>query len=147
MSDFPTTVRILEDVLRKLGLDPAGAKVREEQGTIAWGVLRGSAQVLLMATQSDKGVWIRAIAPVVKIPSASEAKLNVYARLLDLNAKTMRNAAFGVLNDNIVIVSERPAQGLDANEVEQILRHVGATADHYDDAFEKEYGLPKASKA
>jgi len=147
MSDFPSTVRILQDVLRKLGLDPNGAKVREEAGTVAWGVMRGSAQVLLMATTSDKGVWVRAIAPVVKIPAASEAKLQLYARLLDLNAKTMRNAAFGVLNDNVVIVSERPAEGLDAGEVEQILKHVGATADHYDDAFEKEYGLKKASSA
>jgi hypothetical protein len=147
MSDFPTTVRLLEDVLRKLGLDPTGAKVREEPGTVAWGVMRGSAQVLLMATSSDRGVWVRAIAPVVKVPTSSEAKLTVYSRLLDLNAKTMRNAAFGVLNDNVVIVSERPAEGLDAAELEQILKHVGATADHYDDAFEKEYGLPKASQA
>ena len=144
MSDYATTVGLLEAVLRKLGLDPTGAKVRDEQGTKAWGIRRGSAQVLLMASESDKGVWIRVIAPVVKLPMTSEAKLAVYGRVLDLNAKVMRNAAFGILNDTLVVVSERPAEGLDQGEVEQILRHVGATADHYDDVFEKEYGLAKA---
>ena len=33
------------------------------------------------------------------------------------------------------------------SEVEQILQHVAATADHYDDLFASEYGVPHASKA
>ncbi len=55
----------------------------------------------------------------------------------------MRNAAFGVMNDGVVVVSERPAEGLDAGELEQMLRHVGAVADHYDDLFIKEYGVAR----
>ena len=55
----------------------------------------------------------------------------------------MRNAAFGVLNDGVVVVSERPAEGLDPQEVEQILKHVGAVADHYDDQFIKEWGVAR----
>ena len=148
MRDFPATVRLLEEVLRKLGVEPGGAAVRTEPETVAWGIRRGSAQVLLMASHgADGAIWVRCIAPVVKVPTTAEARLTVYSRLLDLNAKIMRNAPFGVLNDHVVVVSERPAEGLDAGEVEQILRHVGATADHYDDLFEREHGLAKSSAA
>lgn len=132
----------VESVLRKLGLDPATSKVRDEDGTRAWGLLRGSAQVLLQVSQTDQGTWLRVIAPVVKLPK-SDARPAFFERLLELNARSMRNASFGVLNDGVVIVSERPTDGLDANEVEQILKHVGALADHYDDLFIKEYSVTR----
>jgi hypothetical protein len=132
----------VESVLRKLGLDPATAKVRDEDGTRAWGLLRGSAQVLLQVSGTDQGTWVRVIAPVVKLPK-EDARRAFFERLLELNARSMRNASFGLLNDGVVIVSERPAEGLDANEVEQILKHVGALADHYDDLFIKEYGVTR----
>lgn len=132
----------VETVLRKLGLDPNASKVREEDGTRAWGLLRGSAQVLLQVSGSEQGTWVRVIAPVVKLPK-EDARAKFYERLLELNARSMRNASFGVLNDGVVIVSERPAEGLDAGEVEQILKHVGALADHYDDLFIKEYGVSR----
>ena len=99
-ASFSKATNLIETVLRKLGLDPATSKVRDEEQTRAW-------------------------------------------RLLELNARTMRNASFGLLNDGVVIVSERPVEGLDANEVEQILKHVGALADHYDDEFIKEYGVAR----
>lgn len=141
--DFERAAGIVESVLKKVGLDPAGSKVRDEAGTRAWGMLRGSAQVLLMVTEDAKhGVWVRAVAPVTKLPGADK-RLAFYEKLLDLNAKSMRNAAFGVMNDGVVVVSERPAQGLDAAEVEQILKHVGAVADHYDDQFIKEWGVTR----
>ena len=147
MSDrFAATTALLEEVLRKLGLDPTTSRVRADGDTIAWGVWRGSAQVLLMATKGERGVWVRAIAPVVKLPP-EDRRLALYARLLDLNAKAMRNAAFGVLNDNVVVVSERPEEGLDAREVEQMFKHVGAMADHYDDLLSREHGVAKASDA
>jgi len=132
----------VEGVLTKLGLDPKTAQVRDEDGTRAWGMLRGSAQVLLQVTGNDQGTWVRVIAPIVKLPK-EDVRKTFYEHLLELNARSMRNASFGLLNDGVVILSERPAEGLDANEVEQILKHVGALADYYDDLFIKEYGVTR----
>jgi len=42
-------------------------------------------------------------------------------------------------------VSERPAEGLDPNEVEQMIRHLSAVADTYDDRLVKEFGGKRAS--
>ena len=140
------TRELLESALRSVGLEPRTSIVRDEPDQLAFGVLRGSAQVLLAATRDEARIWVRAIAPVVTLPPEA-ARLAFFARLLELNAKGMRNAAFGVLGDKVVVVSERPADGLDPQEVEQILQHVAATADHYDDLFAEEYGVTHASKA
>jgi hypothetical protein len=145
MSDsdsFSKASTTVEGILKKLGLDPNTARVRDEAGTRAWGMLRGSAQVLLMVTTGEHGTWLRVIAPVVKLPKEDKRQA-FFEKLLELNAKSMRNAAFGVLNDGVVVVSERPAEGLDPQEVEQILKHVGAVADHYDDQFVKEWGVTR----
>jgi len=139
---FQEASATIESVLRKLGLDPNGSKVRDEVGTRAWGLLRGSAQVLMMVNQSEQGTWVRVIAPVVKLPT-EDKRMAFFTRLLELNARAMRNASFGVLNDGVVVVSERPAEGLDQPELEQILKHVGTLADHYDDLFITEYGVTR----
>jgi hypothetical protein len=141
-ASFSKASSTIESVLRKLGLDPAKSKVRDEESNRAWGMLRGSAQVLLMVSGADQGAWVRVIAPVTKLP-AEDKRRAFFEKLLELNARAMRNASFGLLNDGVVIVSERPSEGLDENEVEQILKHVGALADHYDDEFIKEYGVTR----
>jgi hypothetical protein len=137
---FAEASTTIQSVLVKLGLDPKGSQVRDEEATRAWGLLRGSAQVLIMVTKTDENTWVRVIAPVVKLPSDDQRQA-FFQRLLELNARGMRNAAFGLLNDGVVVVSERPAEGLDQHELEQILKHVGALADHYDDEFIKQYGV------
>jgi hypothetical protein len=139
---FEAAVSLVEGVMKKLGLDPATAKVRAEAGSAAWGVQRGSAQVLLVVDHGERGNVFRVIAPVVKAPAA-DRQAEIYGHLLALNAKSMRNAAFGVLNDLVVVVSERPTEGLDPSEAEQILKHVGTMADHFDDELEKKFGLAR----
>ena len=139
---FARAVSLVEGVLKKLGLDPDASKVKSEADCAAWGLKRGSAQVLLMVNGGDRGAYFRVIAPVVRLPEEAR-RAEVFGHLLELNAKSMRNAAFGALNGNVVVLSERPIEGLDAGEVEQILKHVGAMADHFDDELEKKFGLQK----
>jgi hypothetical protein len=65
-------------------------------------------------------------------------------KVLELNASGLVNAAFGLMGDRVVAVSERPAAGLDAGEVEQIVKHLSAVADTFDDRLAKEFGAIKA---
>ncbi len=62
---FQDASGIVEKVLSGLGLDAVASKVRDEAGSRAWGMARGSAQVLLIVSQTDAGTWIRIVAPVV----------------------------------------------------------------------------------
>jgi hypothetical protein len=150
MSDaFDAACSITAAVLSKLGIDPTTSQLRDEPGTKAWGMKRGSAQVLLSVTRGDRGAWIRIAAPVLRVPPTidSAAKLKLFSQLLDLNAKSMRNASFGTMGELVVVASERPAEGLDEQEAEQMLRHVSALADHYDDELSTQHGLPHGSRA
>ena len=48
--------------------------------------------------------------------------------------------AFGLINDEIVLVAERSVRGLDRSEVEEMLLMVGHYADKYDDLLVDEFG-------
>ena len=81
--------------------------------------------------------------PVVTLP-ADAASRRPSASAPRAERGGLANAAFGLVGDRVVAVSERPAAGLDADEVEQIVRHLAAVADTFDDRLEKEFGGTKA---
>jgi anti-sigma factor RsiW len=68
----------------------------------------------------------------------------MFRKLLELNAAGLANAAFGLIGNRVVVVSERPAAGLDEGEVEQTVRHLAAVADTFDDRLEKDFGATRA---
>jgi len=59
--------------------------------------------------------------------------LPFFRRLLELNGRGLVNASFGIVGDRVVVKSERPTAFLDSEEVEQIILHLSAVADTYDD--------------
>jgi anti-sigma factor RsiW len=81
---------------------------------------------------------------VVSVPADKAQHGALFRRLLEINAGGLANAAFGLVGDRVVAVSERPTEGLGAEEVEQIVRHLAAVADTFDDRLEKEFGATKA---
>ncbi|CAN5244226.1 hypothetical protein BH09MYX1_BH09MYX1_55520 [soil metagenome] len=144
---FTRTKETVESVISKLGIDAAQARVKDTPDQASYTLMRGSASVLVTVVHraEQKNVFLRVASPVLVLPEANREAL--YQRLLELNAGGLANAAFGVLGDKVVAVSERPAAGLDASEVEQIIRHLSAVADTYDDRLVKEFGGKRASDA
>ncbi len=145
MELFSRTKDTVEATLTKLGLDPAKALVKATDEQASYTLQRGSAAVLVTVVhRPDQGaVFLRVASPVL-IPAADKREA-LYKRLLELNAGGLANAAFGLLQDKVVAVSERPADDLDAGEVEQMIRHLSAVADTYDDRLVKEFGGKRAS--
>jgi hypothetical protein len=143
---FETAKRLVEEVIVKLGLEPAKLRGSDTTGLITWTIQRGSAAILVSVAKSDRGdeAFLRAISPIMTLPP--EAKVPaLFRRLLELNGHGLANAAFGIVNDRIVVKSERPTAGLDGAEVEQIIMHLSAVADTYDDRLVKEFGGQRAS--
>lgn len=142
---FSSTKATVESVIQKLGIDPAKAKVKDTPEQASYTLMRGSASVLISVVHrtEQKAIFLRVVSPVLIMPEAEREPL--YKRLLELNAGGLANAAFGVMNDKVVAVSERPAGGLDPEEVEQMVRHLSAVADTYDDRLVKEFGGKRAS--
>jgi hypothetical protein len=102
--------------------------------------------VLVTVTKHDDEnvTYLRVASPVVTLPGDAAKQAALCRRVLELNAAGLANAAFGLVGDRIVAVSERPVAGLGAEEVEQSVRHLAAVADTFDDRLAKEFGATKA---
>jgi len=144
--DFENARMLVEATIRKIGLDPASTRAPGGGAVAAWTIKRGSASVLITVTQHDdaRGTYLRLASPVVTLPADAGRQGPMMRRLLELNAGGLANAAFGLMGDRVVAVSERPAAGLDAGEVEQTVTHLAAVADTFDDRLAKEFGATKA---
>jgi len=140
------TRAMVEGVIRKLGLDPAKAKITDDAQQTTWTLARGSAHVLVTVVHrpEQKNVFFRVAAPVM-IPDPGKPREPLYKRLLEMNAGGLANASFGLAGDKVVSVSERPAEGLDEQEAEQMIRHLSAVADTFDDRLVAEFGGKRAS--
>jgi type III secretion system-like peptide-binding chaperone len=142
---FAKTKATVEATLTKLGLDASKALVKESDTQATYTLKRGSAAVLVTVVHrtEQKATFLRVASPVLEPAEGKREAL--YQRLLEMNAGGLANASFGLLNDKVVVVSERPAENLDPGEVEQIVRHLSAVADTYDDRLVKEFGGKRAS--
>ncbi len=146
-NDFENAKRLVEATIRKLGLDPNTTRAAAaSDGQAAWTLRRGSASVLVAVTKhDDEGtVYLRVASPVVTLPPDASKHPPLLRKLLELNAAGLANAAFGLLGDRVVVVSERPAAGLDEGEVDQMIRHLAAVAVTVDDRLERDFGATRA---
>lgn len=135
----------LEKVLSGLGIDPALVRSTDTDDLVVYVLQRGSASVYVsLGVERGRG-YVRVSAPVVGLPHDAETRARLYERLLHLNARGLSNAAFGVHDGVVVAVSERPLEGLDGVELEQMVTHLGAVADTFDDRLAAEFGVQRAS--
>ena len=146
---FDSTRNLVERTLARLGLDASAARAEvppaADTEQASWTFSRGSAFVLVTVTlrpgrKADRrDVFLRVVSPVIVLPAA-EKRGPLFEHLLELNAGGLVNSAFGVVGERVVVVSERPAAGLDEAEVEQILEHTSAVADTFDDRLVQQFG-------
>jgi hypothetical protein len=146
--DFQNAQTLVETAIKKFGVDPTGCRVQagSPDSVAAWTLKRGSASILVTVTRQpeEKVTYLRVASPVVNLPADAGVHLALFRRLLEMNGAGLANAAFGIIGDRVVAVSERPAEGLGPEEVEQTLRHLSAVADTFDDRLAKEFGATKA---
>jgi hypothetical protein len=145
-NDFENAKKLVEETIKKLGLDPAACHAPSTDAQAAWTLKRGSASVLVTVThhQDEDETYLRVASPVVTLPADKGKHGALFRHLLELNAGGLANAAFGLVGERVVAVSERPAEGLGPAEVEQTVKHLAAVADTFDDRLEKEFGASKA---
>jgi hypothetical protein len=145
-AEFNRARELVEKTLARLGLDPAQSQRKSSPHLASWAFKRGSAAVLVTIAKADRGdaVYLRVASPVMFLPPP-ENHLALFRRLLELNGQGLANAAFALFGNEVMVASERPTQGLDIEEVEQIVRHLSAVADTYDDRLVKEFGGRRCS--
>ena len=126
----------VEQLLLNLGIDPGQARMNTQEG-YGWSFRRGSAVIEVYVTQNGGVGFLQVLAPILHLPM--QGLLPLYRRLLEMNLQ-LTNAAFGVYLDVVYIFNERPLDGLDAVEANQIINTVAQYADDLDDKLLEEFG-------
>jgi hypothetical protein len=148
MSDHASSaLALVEAAIRKLGIDPATAKIPGDSTTAAFALRRGSARVVVAVHKTAQGGVLRVVAPVVRVPGDAAHAAGLFRRALELNGREIHGSAFGIFGDDLVAIAERSLVDLQASEVEAAIRGVGATADKWDDALAKEFATKRSSDA
>jgi hypothetical protein len=145
--ELARAARLVEETISALGISPATVRMTPPAaGGFAWSLMRGSAALAIFVRPpraNEDGPFLRVISPMVMVDTSRE--LELYRKLLELNASGLSSVAFGLHDGRIVAVSERPTRDLDASEVRFIVQIVGAVADHYDDDIIKNFGGKRVS--
>ncbi len=132
--------QMVEDVLGRRGVDLEKSRFDGAAGP-GWKLRQGSAQLMVLLARGDGGPnTIQVMAPVLRATPAALAGDRLPRRLLELNATTLTQAAFGLRGDDVILTTDRSTTGLDPVEVEEMIRRVADYADHYDDALVGEFG-------
>lgn len=128
--------RTVEQILGAIGVDPTKARLNTEQG-YGWTFQRGSAVIEVYISQQGERGFLQVLAPIVHLPNTG--LLPLYRRLLELNLQ-LTNAALGIHLDVVYVFNERPLEGMDPVEANQIISTVSGYADELDNMLINEFG-------
>ena len=146
-AEFKRARALIEDVVTGLGVDVETALAKEDAANVSWTLQRGSAPVLITLGRraappaGELRTFLRVVSPVLTLAEgAAGSHEPLFRHLLELNAAGLANAAFGLIDQRVVAVSERPTEDLQKAEVDQMIRHLAAVADTYDDRLLARFG-------
>ena len=128
-------VKMIEGFLKKIDFNPNKQRL-PNRDTLGWWVQRGSAIIYIILNQHDDTPTVRIVSPILYLPE--NYILPFYRKCLELNVDLI-NCAFGVVDDKVVLVSERPIDDLDPRELAGTIQYLAAFADHIDDKLAAEF--------
>lgn len=134
---------MVEEVICGLDLVPEENRIPTEEESLAWGLLKGSAEVfifILPGTSEEDYHTLQVVSPVMRLPESPANQTALLRRLLELNAQVLSGAAFGVKGDTVVLVADRSTQDINSSEVRDMILRVGFFADKYDDELVRQFG-------
>lgn len=126
----------VDKILIEIGIDPQKARMKTEQG-FGWNFPRGSALIEIYVSQHGNRGFLQVLAPIIHLPQTG--LLPLYRRMLELNLQ-LTNASIGVYLDVVYVFNERPLEGLDAVEANNIITQVAGYADELDNVLVNEFG-------
>ena len=138
-------VEMVENFLKERGLDPKEQSMGTTKDYISWSVCRGSAIIYIyICLTNAEFKTIRVVSPIVFLPD--DNILPLYRKCLETNMDLF-GCALAVFEDKIVVISERPIQGLNESELDWMLDHAAHVADELDNTFADEFGAKLVSES
>jgi len=130
-------VGVIETVIASLSVDQSAMVNRSEAGHL-WKFKYGTVEVFVQLTglgdEDNLTVW----SGVLKLPAKDEPKL--MRQLLERNWTNTLEARFGIVNDEIIVVTTRSLADLSAGEISRAITIVATIADESDEPLQAEFG-------
>lgn len=136
MTEIQKTIEMVENSIRKLGIDPVSCR-GEKEGQ--YSLTRGSVQIWIDVWHIEKEnrAYFQVMSPIIETVNVAN-KPALYEELLQFN-DTLFNVAFTLYNNWVWLKTLREVDSLDENEVYAQITRVGNYADRYDDELKQKH--------
>lgn len=132
-------VELIENVISTLEQDNSAMVKKTPEGGYFWKFKYGSVEVFVQLTGVSDEDTITVWSVVLNLPAKEELKLMRY--LLELNCTSTFEARFGIIENQVVVISTRTVAELSPGEISRIITIVATIADDNDEALVEEYGV------
>ena len=130
-------VEVIENVINTLAEDQSAMVSHSAEGGYLWKFQYGSVEVFVQLTGTSDEDTITVWSAVLMLPVQDEARLTRY--LLELNCVSTFEARFGIIDNQVVVISTRTLAELSPGEVSRIITIVATIADDNDEYLQSEF--------
>lgn len=130
-------VETIETVISSLEQDDSAMVSHSEDGYL-WKFKYGSVQVFVQLTGVTDDDTFTLWSPVLQLPAKNEPQL--MRKLLEMNWSETFESYFGIVEDQVVVLSTRTVAELSPGEISRAITVVATIADDNDEALQAEFG-------
>ncbi|NJL77779.1 MAG: YbjN domain-containing protein [Richelia sp. SM2_1_7] len=137
----PTTINhvdVIENVIDTLEENDSAMVNHPSEGAYLWKFKYGSVEVFVRLTGTTDEDTITVWSSVLKLPAKDEATM--MRSLLQMNCSATLEARFGIIDNQVVVISMRTLEDLSAAEVSRLITIVATIADDNDEDLQSKFG-------
>ena len=113
------------------------AMVHKANDGYIWKFQYGSVEVFVQLTGENEDDLFTVWSTVLSLPAKNEEQL--MRKLLEMNWSNTFETCFAILNNQIVVSTQRTLHDLSPSEISRCITLVATIADQYDDQLQQEY--------
>ncbi|MEO1376793.1 MAG: YbjN domain-containing protein [Cyanobacteria bacterium J06635_10] len=131
-------VEVIENVIDTLNENDSAMVNHFADGAYLWKFKYGSVEVFVQLTGISDEDTITVWSSVLKLPAKDEPDMMRY--ILQMNCSATLEARFGIIQDQVVVITMRNLEDLSAAEVSRLITIVATIADNNDEDLQSKFG-------
>jgi len=138
MTETPTDhIDVIETVISSLDQDQSAVVSHTDDGHL-WRFKYGSVDVYVQLTGTADTDTLTVWSPVLSLPAQDE--LGLMRHLLEMNCGETFESCFGILGNQVVVLTSRVLQDISPSEISRLMTIVATIADDNDEALRSQFG-------
>ncbi|MGB3652537.1 MAG: YbjN domain-containing protein [Rivularia sp. (in: cyanobacteria)] len=131
-------VEVIENVIDTLEENDSAMVSHPNDGTYLWKFKYGSVEVFVRLTGTTDEDTITIWSSVLKLPAKDEPKM--MRHILQMNCSGTLEARFGIIDNQVVVITTRTLEDLSAAEISRLITIVATIADDNDEDLQAKFG-------